>query len=369
MDLSAFGWDGDFERKFQKFKEEDFLPARVVESNRLAYTLFSDVGEILGKLSGNYRIKCQSNGDYPTVGDWIIFKPRTNTRFVSIQGMLERKSKFSRKVSGRGLGEQVIAANIDTIFIVSGLDQEFNVRRLERYVVLAAESNAEFVFILNKADLCKDADDIIAKTKSLFPNIHIFQVSALDNQGLDQLKQYIQYGKTIVFLGSSGVGKSTIINCLLGEERQKTGHLSNHNGRGRHITSSKNLILLPSGGLVIDTPGLREIQMLASGEGLGSAFSDIEQLSKNCKYKNCKHIDVAGCAVLAAVSDGTLSEKRLRSYHKLKREIEYNNSRIDVKSKNKKNKFWRTVTKQRKQMQKKQKKQYIVYPNLDSNIH
>ena len=356
MELSEFGWDKEFEEKFQEFEEKGFLPARVIESSHIVYKLFSKDGEISGKLSGKFLLNCKSKGDYPTVGDWIAFKPINYKGFVSIKGMLERKSKFSRKVAGIVSDEQVIASNIDTIFIVSGLDQEFNIRRLERYVVLAAESNAEFAFILNKADLCKDVEDIITQVKSLFSNIPVYGLSALNNQGLEQLNTYIKPGKTIVFLGSSGVGKSTIINCLFGGERQKTGTVSEYVGRGRHITSSKNIILLPGGGLVIDTPGLRELQILSSGEGLKSAFSDIEQLYRRCKYKTCRHVNEPGCAVLEAVTEGTISGKRLNNYHKLIREIDYNLSRHNARLKNKRNKFWKTVSKQAKLMKKKQKR-------------
>ena len=352
MELSEFGWNGEFEEKFQEFEVKGFLPARIIGSNRLIYRLFSEDGELLGKLSGNFRFNCQSKGDYPTVGDWIAFKPSNHKGFVSIKGVLDRKSKFSRKVAGKVYDEQIIASNIDTIFIISGLDQDFNIRRLERYVILAAESNAEFVFILNKADLCKDTGDIITQIKSLFPNISVYALSALNNQGLEQLNQYIKPGETIVFLGSSGVGKSTIINCLLGEEKLKTGHVSTYDGRGRHITSSKNIILLPGGGLVIDTPGLRELQILSSGDGLNNAFSDIEQISEKCKYRNCKHVNGPGCAVLTAVTEGIISEERLNNYQKLTREIDYNLSRQDTRFKNKRNKFWKNVSKHAKLIKK-----------------
>jgi len=348
MNLSDFGWDDDFENNFKEFRENKLLPARVIESSRLVYKLISGKGEIAGKLSGKFRYNCHSRGDFPTVGDWIAFKPGQDRGFVSIRGMLQRKSKFSRKVAGKVSDEQVIAANIDTIFIVSGLNQDFNIRRLERYVTLAADSCAEFVFILNKADLCKDVERVATEIKNLFKDTQVYALSALSNRGLGQITGHIKAGKTIVFLGSSGVGKSTIINRLLGEERQKTGHLSEHDGRGRHITTSKNLILLPDGGIVIDTPGLRELQLLCSGEGLKNAFSDIELLAGKCKYKNCTHTNEPGCAVLTAVDEGIIPKKRLDNYHKLKREIEYNLFRNDERFKNKRNKFRKMISKQAK---------------------
>lgn len=352
MDLSAFGWDEGFESRFKEFRERKLLPGRVIESNRLVYKLVSEKGEVAGKLSGRFRYSCHSRGDFPTVGDWVAFKPSEHGGFASIQGMLERKSKFSRKVAGKVSGEQVIAANIDLIFIVSGLDRDFNIRRLERYVTLAADSNAEFVFILNKADLCRDIGQVTSDIKSLFGDAPVYALSALNNQGLEQLSPHIKAGKTMVFLGSSGAGKSTIINRLLGEDRQKTGHVSAHDGRGRHITTSKNLIMLPGGGIVIDTPGLRELQLLCSGEGLKDAFSDIEAFADKCKYRNCTHTKEPGCAVLEAVNDGIIPEKRLENYHKLKREIKYNLSKHEARFKNKRSKFWKNISKQAKLIKK-----------------
>lgn len=352
MDLSDFGWDDGFEENFKEFREQKLLPARVIESNRLVYKLVSGEGELMGKLSGRFRHTCRSKSEFPTVGDWVAFKPSEHKGFVPIQGLLERKSRFSRKSAGKDSDEQVIAANIDTIFIVSGLDQDFNVRRLERYVTLATGSGAEFVFILNKADLCEDPEGVVEKIGCLFEGVPVYTLSALKNKGLEQITPYLKSGKTVVFLGSSGVGKSTIINWLLGEERQKTGEISDYSGKGRHITSSKNLIMLPGGAMVIDTPGLRELQLLGSGGGLKNAFADIEALARGCKYRTCTHTNEPRCAVLMAVDEGEISEKRLENYNRLKREIEYNAQRHDARFKNKRSKFWKNVSKKAKLIKK-----------------
>ena len=352
MDLSDFGWDESLENSFKELREKELLPARVIESNRLTYKLVSEKGEITGKLSGRFRYDCHSKCDIPTVGDWVAFKPSQVNGFALIQMVLGRKNKFSRKVAGKVSDEQVIAANIDTIFIVSGLDRDFNIRRLERYVTLASECNAEFVFILNKSDLCKDAGRVVSKIHSLFEGTPVYALSALNNQGLEQIAPYLKSGKTIIFLGSSGAGKSTIINRLLGEDKQKTGSVRTHDGRGRHITMSKTLILLPSGAIVIDTPGLRELQLLGSGEGLKNAFSDIELLAGQCKYRSCTHSNEPGCAVLTAVNDGLILEERLKNYHKLKREIVHNLFKHEARFRNKRNKFWKTVGKQAKLVKK-----------------
>ncbi|MFH0862228.1 MAG: ribosome small subunit-dependent GTPase A [Candidatus Altiarchaeota archaeon] len=345
MDLSAFGWDDGFEKGFRCFREGGLSPARVVDSNRHIYNLMSEGGPVMGKLSVKFRKGCHSKEDYPTVGDWVAFRQNDQTGYAGIHGMLGRRSKFSRKVAGKASQEQVIAANIDTIFVVSGLDEDFSIRRLERYTTLAADSNAELVFILNKADICDNLPQVISEVAGLFKGVPVYALSALDNTGVEQLLPHLKAGKTVVFIGSSGAGKSTIVNRLLGEERQKTGPVSAHDGRGRHITSSKNLIVLPGGSIVIDTPGLKEVQLLCSGKGLKNAFSDIEEYAGECKYRNCTHTNEPGCAVLSAVNDGLIPEDRLKSYHKLKREIAYNLTRHDDKFKNKRGKFWKNINK------------------------
>ncbi|MBU0761534.1 MAG: ribosome small subunit-dependent GTPase A [Candidatus Altiarchaeota archaeon] len=352
MDLSDFGWDGELEKGFRSFMEAGFSPARIIGSNRLDYELMSEGGLIRGKLSGKFRGGCHSKDDYPTVGDWVAFKPNDQTGYPAIHGMLPRRSKFSRKVAGKAMQEQVIAANIDTVFIVSGLDADFSIRRLERYAALAADSNAELVFLLNKADICKDLAQVVSEVGGLFKNVPVYALSALKNQGIEQTLPHLKPGKTVVFLGSSGAGKSTIINLLIGEERQKTGSVSTHDGRGRHITTSKNLILLPSGAIVIDTPGLREVQLLKNDAGLKNAFSDIEEYAHECKYKNCTHTNEQGCAVILAVSEGKISEDRLKNYHKLKKEIAHNLSRHEKQYKNKRGKFWKTISKKSKLIKK-----------------
>jgi ribosome biogenesis GTPase len=350
--LVDFGWDKDFEERFKAFSEIGLQPARVTEANRLVYKLIAERGELMGKLSGRFRHSCQTRGDYPTVGDWVAYKPTEQKGFVAIQGLVERKSRFMRKAAGKTSEEQVIAANVDTVFIVSGLDQDYNIRRLERYVTLASEGNSEYVFILNKADLRKDVEKLTSEIKNLFGDVPVYAISALQNLGLEQIAPHITAGKTVVFLGSSGVGKSSIINRLLGEEKQKTGHVSSHDGRGRHITTSKNLILLPNGAIVVDTPGLRELSMLCTGEGLKNAFSDIEEYAKECKYRTCTHTNEPGCAVLAAVEEGRIEEGRIGNYRKLRKEIAYNLTKHDARYRTKRSSFWKNISKQAKAIKK-----------------
>jgi ribosome biogenesis GTPase len=352
LDLSDYGWDDVFEERFGEFRAEKLFPARVIASSGPIYTLVTEKGEVRGKFSGKFRSSLLSRVEFPTVGDWVAFTPIGPSEYVSIRGLVERKNKFSRKVAGSLSEEQVIAANIDTIFIVSGMDEDYSIRRLERYVTLAADSNAQLVFILNKADLRADLEKTVSEIKGLFPGALVYAISALNNRGLEQLSPHILPGKTIVFLGSSGAGKSTIVNRLLGEDRQKTGPVSAHTGKGRHITSSKNLIVLPDGAIVIDTPGLRELQLLCSGEGIKNAFADIEELSGGCKYRRCTHTNEPGCAVLKAAEEGLVTEERLASYHKLKREIAHNLMRHEAKYKNKRSKFSKAISRRAKQIKK-----------------
>ena len=356
MDLTDLGWDEEREEQFAEHYKNGLQPARVTESTHLFYKLMSEKGEISGKLSGKFRYTCRSKGDFPTVGDWIGYKPSKNKGFVPIQVILERKSAFSRKVAGKESEEQVIAANIDMILIVNGLDQDFSVRRIERYVTLAGESGAAYTIILNKADLCKDLDGVLASIRELFGDVPVHAISALDDHGIDPIRELFVPGRTYVLLGSSGVGKSTIINGLLGEDRIRTSSVRDHDGRGRHTTTSKNLIILPNGAIVIDTPGLREVQLLATGAGLVHAFGDIEELSEECKFSDCSHTTEPGCAVLAAVEDGTVPQERLDSYHKLKREIEYNRTKSDERFSNKRSPFWKKVSKLSRQFQKDNRK-------------
>lgn len=356
MDLSDLGWDEEREQQFAEHYSNGLIPARVTESTHLFCKLMSEKGEISGKLTGKLRHTCSSKGDFPTVGDWIGFKPSKNKGFVQIQIILERKSTFSRKVAGKRSDQQVIAANIDTILIVNGLDQDFNIRRIERYVTLASESGAVFVIVLNKADLCKDLEGVLASIRDLFGDVLVFAISALDDSGIDPIRELFVPGRTYVLLGSSGVGKSTIINRLLGEDRIRTSSVSDHDGRGRHTTTSKNLMLLPNGAIVIDTPGLREVQLLCTGEGLRSAFPDIDMLAEGCRFRDCTHTSEPGCTVLAAVEEGTVPQERLDSYHKLKKEIDHNITKSEKRFSNKRNPFWKKVSKLSREIQKNNRK-------------
>ena len=241
----------------------------------------------------------------------------------TIHEILPRKSKFSRKIAGNLTEEQVLLANVDVILIVSGLDHDFNIQRIERYLTLVSKSGSKPVIVLNKSDICDALDQKLEEVKKIAPEIPIHTLSAELNEGLESIVQYLKKGKTIALLGSSGVGKSTIINKLLGINRQKVGSVRKSDSHGRHITTFREMLMLPNGGMIIDNPGMRELQLWSDGEDVNDVFLDINALSKNCKFSDCTHVNEPGCAVKNAIKTGFLESRRYEHYLKLKKEIEY----------------------------------------------
>jgi ribosome biogenesis GTPase len=320
--LNAYGWDPVFAERFAPFAEQGLLPARVVVQYQQIYRVIAEDGELLAMVAGRMRHRAEGRVDYPAVGDWIAFRPDPDSDRATIHGVLERKSRFVRKVAGSVVAEQVVAANVDVVLLVTALDADFNPRRLERYLVLAHESGARPVIALSKTDLADDLDAYLQETRSVAgPDVPIHTVSAPRKSGYEALRGYLEPGKTVALLGSSGVGKSTIVNHLAGEELQRTQEVRTTDGRGRHTTTHRQLILLSDGGLLMDTPGMRELQLWDVDEGVDETFSDIEELADHCRFPDCEHGQEPGCAVLAAIEDGRLSAERLESYHKLRREL------------------------------------------------
>ena len=328
-DLEDFGWDPFFQEHFQKPQIPDSVPARVISESKNSFQVYSQYGELTARITGKMRHRAEAKDEYPTVGDWVVITPLRDERKGVIHAVLPRKSKFSRKVVGERTEEQVVSANIDTVFIVSGLDggRNFNLRRIERYLTLAWDSGAIPVVILNKVDLCPDVASFVQNIEDIAPGISIHPVSAKERIGLEALKNYLPKGRTGAFLGSSGVGKSALINALLGAEKQETGEVRQDDRMGRHTTTKRELILLPGGGIMIDTPGMREIQMWAGEDGLHGTFHDIEMMAKRCRFSNCGHNAESGCAIRAAIDQGELDLARLESYRKLQKESVYLASR------------------------------------------
>ena len=323
MDLNKLGWNETLEAKFQEYKAIGFVAGRVFIEHKNIYRVYTESGEILAEISGRMRHDAVEGKDYPSVGDWVIVEPWKNEQKGSIHGILPRKSKFSRKVAGDNTREQILASNVDIVFLVNALNKDFNMRRIERYLVLAFESGASPVIILSKADLCEDIDEKLNEVSKFAMGVPIHVVSSIKSEGVDYLKKYLVEGKTVALLGSSGAGKSTLINELAGCELQRTGDIRDGDDKGKHTTTHRELMILPGGGLIIDTPGMRELQMWDGGQGISETFEDIEQLSKQCKFTDCKHKEEPGCAVNEALAQGNLSEERLQSYIKLQKEILY----------------------------------------------
>jgi len=320
--LEAFGWNEFFASSFAPFAAQGYGVGRVAVQHKTQYELYTEHGELRAETTGKMQYEARSKDDLPVVGDWVITRPR-DAEMATIFDILPRQSKFSRKAAGKKTEEQIVAANIDTVFLVTGLDGDYNLRRMERYLVVAWESGAAPVIVLNKVDLCNDIAGVIQEVDSIALGVPVIVMSALNDQGLEELLPHIKKGTTGALLGSSGVGKSTIINHLLGSEIQKTREVRENDDRGRHTTSRRELILLPSGGLLMDTPGMRELQLWGGDEGIKDAFDDIAALAQQCRFRDCQHGVEPDCAVQSAIESGALAAERFESYLKLQKEIAY----------------------------------------------
>jgi ribosome biogenesis GTPase / thiamine phosphate phosphatase len=342
-DLQTLGWNEFFEGAFAPYKTAGFTVGRVTQEHRGVYKVFSEREELLAEITGRIRHEATSRADYPAVGDWVVIEKLPNEKRASIQVVLPRRSKFSRKAAGKNADEQIVATNIDTVFLVQSLNQDFSLRRLERYLVLAFESGASPVIILNKADLCEDADAKKSEVESIAFGVPVHLISAKFEQGIEQLQEYLKTGQTIAFLGSSGVGKSTLINRLLGADRQKIKEARAGDDKGRHATTYRELIILESGGLLIDTPGMRELQLWEAGEGLSDNFSDIQEFAEQCQFNDCRHEREPNCAVKAALENGELNVARFENYKKMQKELEFLASQQDKKLELERKERWKKI--------------------------
>ena len=334
-DLKELGWNSFFESHFIKYNQQSttYMPARIISVQRHLYSILSEYGELKGEVTGKFRYEVQRIEKYPAVGDWMGVTKKEQEDKAIIHFVLPRKTSLSRKTPGVKTEEQVICANIDTSFLVSAFDRDFNLRRIERYLSLIWDSGANPVVILNKTDLCTDIETFIREVESISPGIPILCMSALEKSGIGQIYNYLKEGKTVVFLGSSGTGKSTIINCLLDAPKQAVNSLRD-NGKGRHTTSYRELFMIPDRrGMVIDNPGMREIQLWANEDIVEKTFADIEVLSQKCRFNNCSHTKEPGCAIREALEEGGLKPKRLESYFKQKRELNRLSERTELAQK------------------------------------
>ena len=320
INLKTLGWNNFFSENFSEYLGKGLVPARISREHTHIYFLYSERGELTAEVAGRIRHTSDSKCEYPAVGDWVAVNLRLGEELATIHAVLPRESSFSRKVAGSNTQEQVIAANIDLVFIVNGLDNNFNPRRIERYLTHVHDSGAEPVIILNKTDLCDDVKSRIAEVKKIAHETPVIAICALDKNGIQPLKEFILKGKTIALLGSSGVGKSQIINTLSGWDKQSV-HEVRSDSKGRHTTTNRELIILPCGGMIIDTPGIREIQVWCDIDGLNKAFADVVGYAAHCRFSDCSHEVEPGCAVRASIEEGTLDSARVQSYIKIKKEI------------------------------------------------
>ena len=328
--LEELGWTPALADHFEPFAREGLAAGRVAVVHRDLCGVYTPMGELWAEVSGRLRHEAASRAQLPVTGDWVALRPRPSEGRATVLAVLPRRSVFSRKAAGAATEEQLVAANADTLFLVCGLDHDFNLRRIERALVLAAESGAEPIVVLAKVDLCDEADARAADVRGIAPAVAVHAVSSVTGEGLAGLAPYVAAGRTVALVGSSGAGKSTLVNRLLGREAQATAAVRAHDSRGRHTTTRRELIPLAGGGWVIDTPGLRELQLWADEEALPAAFADVDAVAAACRFRDCRHESEPGCAVRAALADGRLAADRFASFLKLRKELRRLALRQDV---------------------------------------
>lgn len=332
IDLKNYGFSPYFEEGFERYKGYNIELARISVEYKQAYKLITRHGELNAEVSGKFRFNAVGTGDFPAVGDWVVAELRPEEGNATIHAVLPRKSKFSRKAAGTRTDEQIVAANFDYVFIMASLNYDLNLRRLERYLTAAWESGGSPVIVLTKADLNNEKYDIKRRVEEIAPGVPVHAISTVTGEGLDEISVYDVSGKTIVFMGSSGVGKSTLLNRLAGGDIMYVNDIREDDSKGRHTTTHRQLILLPSGCMIIDTPGMRELMVWDGDEGVGTTFHDIDELARFCKFNDCNHGNEPGCAVRKAIAEGKISISRLESYRKLQREIRFIEGKKDKKT-------------------------------------
>lgn len=343
--LATYGWNRRTEALFATHLVAGLVAARVVMQHRGSYVLAGPDGDLEAILTGRFRHEAGTAEDFPAVGDWVAFSPARDDRRAAIHAVLPRTGRFARAGRGEVPDAQVIAANVDRVLIVMALDHDFNLHRVERYLALAWSSGAEPIVVLNKADLCEDVAGRVADVAAVAPGVPVRAVSAATGSGFDSLQPLLEPGCTVALLGSSGVGKSTITNALLGWDRQRTAEVRGDDQRGRHTTTVRELIATPTGALLIDSPGMRSVGMWDVEAGLADAFADVDGFAADCRFSDCGHDSEPGCAVRGAILSGELAEERLVSRRKLERESAAQTRRVDPHARADERRRWKLIEK------------------------
>ena len=349
--LEDLGYSDFFKNNQTSVMDSSLIPARIIAEHRELYVLRNEISELSAKITGKMMFTASSKEDYPAVGDWVLIRI-LNKKQAQIHKILPRKTVLKRKSAGK-MDVQIIASNIDVAFIIQSPDRDYSLNRFERYFSLAESGKIKPVMVLNKTDLIDEADleFKISEIKGRFKDTDVYTTSIVTGKGLADLKKDIKKGCTYCFLGSSGVGKSSIINMLIGEDLIKTAEISSHTNRGKHITTHRQLFILENGGLLVDNPGMREIGLLDSDKGIKNVFAEIQELSKLCRFLDCTHRHEPGCAVLDAVGSGDLDESKYDNYVRLVKENEYN-TMTKLEKRKKDRKFGKFIKSAKKQLKK-----------------
>jgi ribosome biogenesis GTPase len=344
--LQRLGWNDHWSEAFASFASQGLRPARVVAVHRETSVVRDAAGDRPATVSGAFRYAALAQSDFPTVGDWVALDAGD-----LITAVLPRRTMFKRMASDASRNgtrlddEQVMASNVDLALLVAGLDNDFNLRRIERYLAVAWSSDVTPVVVLNKSDLADDVDGRLVAVDAIAPGVPVVPVSAWTGAGLDELRSHLRPGSTAAILGSSGVGKSTLVNALLGEDRQATGAVRGSDSRGRHTTTHRELFELPGGALLVDTPGIRALEVIGADEGVEAAFDDVVDIAATCRFSDCRHETEPGCAIRAALADGRLTEERLASHRKLEREIARAAREGDPRARAEHRRAWQIISK------------------------